>query len=111
MSPPLMNNVLGRLAPGLSSKLNLFVDLSWLLAALVLSTMWSGNFSNRGPELVWFGVAATMVWLITSIALRHYDPWSEKQVMDDLALSSILVLAVSTILALVQLALPDRSTL
>src|SRR5947209_3527695 len=73
--------------------------------------MWSGTFANRGPELVWFGIAATMVWLVTSIALRHYDPWSEKQVMDDLALSAVLVLAVTTILALVQLALPDGSTL
>lgn len=106
-----MNNVLGRLAPGLSSKLNLFVDLAWLLAALVLSTIWTGTFASRGPELVWFGVAATFVWLITGTALRHYDPWAERTVMDDIALSSILVLAVTTILALVQIWSPPNATL
>ncbi len=105
-----MNNVLGRLAPGFTSKLNLFVDLAWLLAALVLSTLWSG-VTQRGHELVWFGISATMVWLVTSTALRHYDPWAERSVLDELALTSILVLAVTTILALVVLLVPPSATL
>jgi len=106
-----MNNVLGRLAPGFTSKLNLTVDLAWLLAALVLSTLWSGTFGQRGHELVWFGVSATIVWIITSTALRHYDPWAERTVLDELALTSILVLSVTTILALISLFVPATATL
>src|SRR5947209_6052137 len=97
-----MNNVLGRLAPGITSKVNLFVDLAWLFAALVLSAQWSG-LPGQSHELIWFGAAASCVWLVTSTALRHYDPWAEREAMDDLALSSILVLAVVSILAAVQL--------
>ncbi|MBL8956697.1 MAG: sugar transferase [Myxococcaceae bacterium] len=106
-----MNNVLGRLAPGFTSKLNLSVDLAWLLAALVLSTLWSGTFAQDGHELIWFGVAATGVWLVTSTALRHYDPWAERSVLDELALTSVLVLAVTTILALILLFVPSSATL
>jgi exopolysaccharide biosynthesis polyprenyl glycosylphosphotransferase len=106
-----MNTLLGRLAPGFSAKLNLTVDLAWLLASVFVATWWSGRFGSRGPELLWFGVSATLVWAITSIALRYYDPYSERAVMDDVALGSILVLAVTTILALVALVVPARATL
>src|SRR3954468_9752197 len=103
-----MNSLLGTLAPGITAKLNLLADLVWLLASVVLATMWSGRHTE-GVELVWFGVAATAVWLITSTAVRHYDPAADREVMDDVALVSILVLAVTTILALVLLVVPGSS--
>ncbi len=106
-----MNTLLGKLAPGFSAKLNLVVDLSWLLTSIVIATMWSGRFDTRGPELLWFGIAATAVWAITAIALRHYDPYSERAVMDDIALGSILVLAVTTILALVVMVGPEHASI
>ena len=109
-----MNGWLGRLAPGFSARLNLAADLLWLLVAVVLAAMWSGSWQpsmHPGSELVWFGVAATAVWLLTSTALRHYDQWAEREAMDDVAMTSILVLAVTTILALVTVVTPERATL
>lgn len=105
-----MNSLLGTLAPGITAKLNLAVDLVWLLASVWLATLWSGRHTD-GVELVWFAVAATSTWLITSTALRHYDPAADREVMDDVALVSILVLAVTTILALVSLVVPDASSI
>lgn len=106
-----MSSLLGSLAPGVSAKLNLAVDLVWLTASLYLAAIWSeraelGAFS---VELTWFAVAAAAVWLITATALRHYDPGAEREAMDDIALVSILVLAVTTILALVTLVAPDTA--
>jgi len=105
-----MNSLLGTLAPGITAKLNLVADLAWLLASVVLATLWSGR-SLDGVELIWFAVAATATWLITSTAVRHYDPASDREVMDDVALVSILVLAVCTVLALVSLAGPETASL
>ncbi len=105
-----MNSLLGTLAPGITAKLNLVADLAWLLASVVLATLWSGR-SLDGVELIWFAVAATATWLITSTAVRHYDPASDREVMDDVALVSILVLAVCTVLALVSLAGPEAASL
>ena len=105
-----MNSLLGTLAPGITAKLNLLADLMWLLAAVFLATLWSGRDID-GPELVWFVCAATATWLITSTALRHYDPAADREVMDDVALVSILVLAVCTVAALVSLVAPDTASL
>ncbi len=105
-----MNSLLGTLAPGITAKLNLAADLAWLLASVVLATLWSGRQTD-GVELVWFAVAATATWLVTSTAVRHYDPAADREVMDDVALVSILVLAVCTVLALVSLVSPDASSL
>ncbi len=105
-----MNSLLGTLAPGITAKINLLVDLAWLLGSIVLATIWSGRYTD-GVEIAWFAVAATATWLITSTAIRHYDPAADREVMDDVALVSILVLAVCTVLALVSLAAPDTSAL
>jgi exopolysaccharide biosynthesis polyprenyl glycosylphosphotransferase len=106
-----MNSLLGTLAPGITAKLNLVADLAWLLAAVFIATLWSGRYTS-GVDLAWFAVAATATWLITSTALRHYDPAADREVMDDVALVSILVLAVTTVLALLSLVSPpDTSSL
>src|SRR6185436_5395374 len=100
-----MTSLLGRLAPGSSAKVNLLMDLALLLAAIAVST-W---LSNTGIDLTahlapWFAALACLVWVVTSTALRHYDPWANREPMDDAALVSVLVMAVATALALCQLA-------
>ncbi|MHB8877315.1 MAG: sugar transferase [Myxococcaceae bacterium] len=99
-----MTGWLGRLAPGFSAKLNLLVDLGCLWAALALT-------APLGAELVPFGVAATSVWLLAGTALRHYDPWAmERAAADDALLVSVLVMAVATVLAMVNVAVPEGAS-
>ncbi len=100
-----MNSFLGRLAPGLTAKLNLLADLTLLSGAVLLATMISRPF---GVETVWAAVAALCAWIITATALRHYDPWSsERALLDDAAMVSVLVMAVATVLAVVAVFAPD----
>ncbi len=108
-----MTSMLGRLAPGSTAKLNLGVDLVLLVVAIFLATLASGKPVGTGStELVWFALAATSVWLVTSAALRHYDPWAtERDLLDDAALVSILVMAVTTVLAAVNLAFPPSAAI
>jgi FlaA1/EpsC-like NDP-sugar epimerase len=101
----------GGLAPGLSMKLNMVVDLAWVLASVLLAVLWKGQSTANSPELVWFGIAATAVWLVTSTALRQYDPHADRDTMDEVALVSVLVLAVTTVLAAVSFAVPAEAHL
>ena len=102
-----MTSAFGKLAPGFSSRLNLLVDVLWLVASVFLANWWTHlQFVRDNVSLPWLAVALMAVWLITATALRHYDPWAEREVLDDVAFVSILVLAVTTILALVSLAAP-----
>jgi len=98
-----MNSLFGRVAAGKIARLSLLLDLLLLLAAIGVSALISGlPFWAPG----WFAGLALFTWLITSMALRHYDPWaSDRQLLDDAALVSILVMAVTTVLALSTLAL------
>ncbi len=108
-----MSSLLGKLAPGFTAKVNLIADLAILLLSILFATWLSGRpTESSSHELVWFGMAACAVWLVTSAALRHYDPWaSERDTTDDAALVSILVMAVTTILALVNVAAPEDPAL
>lgn len=101
-------STLGKLAPGFSSRLNLLVDLALLVGAVHGSAYWTtGTFHPASVTLGWLSLALVAVWLITATALRHYDPYAEHEVIDDIALVSILVLAVTTILAVVTLTVPE----
>src|SRR5437660_109624 len=101
-------STLGKLAPGFSSRLNLLVDLLLLVGAVQVSAFWTTqHFHPASVTLAWLSLALVAVWLITATALRHYDPYAEHEVIDDIALVSILVLAVTTILALVTLTVPE----
>lgn len=108
MSEPLLK----RLAPGFATKFNLGADLLWLVAATVLAGVWSDGWGKMaGSELVPFLATAVLAWVVTATALRYYDPASDRELMDDAALISVLVLAVATVLALISLAAPVDSTL
>jgi exopolysaccharide biosynthesis polyprenyl glycosylphosphotransferase len=96
-----MNSLFGRVAAGKVARLSLVLDLLLLVGALVVSASLSG-LPVWAPG--WFGGVAVLTWLITSMALRHYDPWaSDRQLLDDAALVSILVMAVTTVLAVATL--------
>src|SRR5687768_15059801 len=107
-----MPSLLSRLAPGFTDMLNLVVDLALLLAAILLST----HFSDRplgdsaDPSVIWFGIAAIAVWVVTSTGLRRYDPSStDREALDDAALVTVLVMAVTTVLAVTNLMLPETA--
>ncbi len=94
-----MTSILGRVAPGWSSKFNLLIDLIVLLAALVFASMWEHGLAGfPSPELVAFGITAVCVWIVTATALRHYDPWSLRSRGDDVAMCAVLVAAIITVL-------------
>src|SRR5579862_8828557 len=95
---------LKRLAPGARSRLNLLVDLGSLFAALLVTTQLGGRTGPYLPQLLWFGVAASATWMFTATALRHYNPWAwDREPLDDAAMASVLVMAITTILGLAKL--------
>ncbi|GMU60055.1 MAG: polyprenyl glycosylphosphotransferase [Myxococcaceae bacterium] len=104
-----MNSLFGRVAAGTVARLSLLLDLLLLLAALSVAASLSGlHLYSPG----WFAGVASVTWLLTAMALRHYDPWaSERQLLDDLALVTILVMAVTTVLAACSLTLGEAAQL
>src|SRR5262249_14261364 len=101
---------MGRLPPGLVAKVNCAVDLALLVVALRLSTQLSAA-TDSYSALSWFAAMALMVWLITSTALRHYDPWAERESGDDAAMVTVLVMSVATVLGLVNVIAPWNTAL
>jgi exopolysaccharide biosynthesis polyprenyl glycosylphosphotransferase len=96
-----MNSLFGRIAAGKVARLSFFLDLALIVGAVLASAVISDPDSSvMLPSGLWFSGIALVTWLFTSMALRHYDPWaSERQILDDLALVTILVMAVTTMLA------------
>ena len=100
-----MNSLFGRIAAGAVARTSLLLDLLALVLAAIGATLLSGY--EVTSALSTFGLAAIGTWLITAMALRHYDPWaSDRMPFDDGAMTSILVLAVTTVLAVMVLVLP-----
>ncbi len=100
-----MNSLFGRIAAGAVARLSLLVDLLALVLATVGATLLSGHELSGG--LTTFAVLAMGTWLVTAMALRQYDPWAgDRSALDDGAMTSILVLAVTTVLAVMGLLLP-----
>ncbi|HEX8699466.1 MAG TPA: exopolysaccharide biosynthesis polyisoprenyl-phosphate hexose-1-phosphate transferase EpsZ [Myxococcaceae bacterium] len=87
----------GRLAPGFASQLNLLVDLLLVMGALLGSTVLMGHSIQLGNLDLWLllGVAG-LSWLLVGSALCLYDPrFSDRAPLDDLALVSITVVAIT----------------
>lgn len=105
-----MNQLFGRIASGSIARLSLLVDLLVLLLAIGLASVLSAHpLTLAMPFDTGAACAlALLAWLVTAMALRHYDPWAnDRPLLDDLAMVSILVMAVVTTLALAALALGD----
>jgi exopolysaccharide biosynthesis polyprenyl glycosylphosphotransferase len=95
----------GRLAPGFASKLNLLVDLLLVVASLVGSTLLMGHSLQVSNLDLWLmlGVAG-LGWLLVGTTLCLYDPrFSDRSPLDDLALVSISVVAITGVLYLERL--------
>ncbi len=94
-----MNSLFGRVAAGTVARVSFLVDLLLMVTALIVATYLSGT-SSMPSGLFSFSLFALLTWLITAMALRQYDPWaSDRAFFDDAAMTSILVLAVTTVLA------------
>jgi exopolysaccharide biosynthesis polyprenyl glycosylphosphotransferase len=103
-----MNSLFGRVAAGSVARVSLLLDLLALVVASLGVTLLSGNEITSG--LSTFSVVAIATWVLTAMALRQYDPWaSDRSVLDDAAMQSILVLAVTTVLAVMGLLVPAGS--
>ncbi len=107
-----MTSILGRVAPGWSSKFNLLIDVVLLLAALLFASMWEYGLRDfPAHELVAFCVTAIAVWIVTATALRHYDPWCLRSRGDDVAMCLVLVAALITVLLVTGAIAPDAAQL
>ena len=92
-----MNSLFGRVAAGLVARLSLGVDLVLLMVALFAASLLGSGVS---PSLPSFALTALALWLFLSLALRHYDPWApDRPWADDAAMTSVLVLAETTVVA------------
>lgn len=102
-----MNSLFGRIAAGSVARVSLLLDLLALVVASLGATVLSGHDISSATGLTTFAVAAIATWMITAMALRQYDPWaSDRSALDDAAMQSILVLAVTTVLEVMALAMP-----
>lgn len=100
-----MNSLFGRIAAGAVARVSLLLDLLALVVAALGATLLSGHELDGG--LTTFCFAAMTTWAVTAMALRQYDPWaSDRNAFDDGAMTSILVLAVTTVLAVMGLVVP-----
>jgi exopolysaccharide biosynthesis polyprenyl glycosylphosphotransferase len=94
-----MNTLFGRIAAGTVARLSLLCDLLLVVVALAVASFLTVG-TALPPILVPAMLSALGTWLFIAMALRHYDPWaSDSAPFDDLALTSILVLAVITVMA------------
>jgi exopolysaccharide biosynthesis polyprenyl glycosylphosphotransferase len=100
-----MNSLFGRIAAGAVARMALLLDLLALLLASVGATLLTGHSLTSAVST--FAIAAMFTWMITAMALRQYDPWaSDRAALDDGAMTTILVFAVTTVLAVMELVLP-----
>lgn len=99
------------LSPGFAARLNLVVDLLLLLGTLYVSSILAGSPGwPPALELPWLGLSAVAVWVVTGTALCLYDSrFADRDTMDHLALVTINVMAVATVLTLVGLAVPGAA--
>jgi exopolysaccharide biosynthesis polyprenyl glycosylphosphotransferase len=97
------------LSPGFTATLNSLVDLGCLLASIIVSTALSGRPTGvHFPVFVFSTVASGLVWIVAAAVLRHYEPRAfERAAEEDAALVSILVMAVTTFLAVVNLVVDE----
>jgi exopolysaccharide biosynthesis polyprenyl glycosylphosphotransferase len=94
----------GWLAPGLTAHLNLYFDLLILASVLVLGQHITGDQPRAIVlgELMPLVVTAVVVWVVTSTAVRHYEAAAyERQFFDDVAMTIVVLVAVFTILFVV----------
>ena len=100
----------GVLPARVAATLNGAVDLCALIGSAVFAAWWGADAHRaNGVTVAWFAVVAIGVWLISSTALRQYDPGAyNRAATDDASLVTVLVLAVATVLQVVDVLLRRR---
>ena len=81
-----------RIAPGTSSKLNGFYDVTAILAVLWGAAVLSGHdvWPAHGGIVAW-SVVSVMLWIVLGGLLQIYDPVAGRQWLDDMGLLSLMV--------------------
>jgi exopolysaccharide biosynthesis polyprenyl glycosylphosphotransferase len=92
-----------KLAPGVTSKLNLAADCILVIAASAVSTAGHGTWRHSAVVVC----MALAVWMLGARALRHYDAWCEG-LFGELAVTSVLVISVAVSLYLVHQVSPGH---
>ena len=92
-----MASGLGRVAPGVFSKVSLATDVALLVFSIETALSAADRLPAHFHPLV-LG-AGLLTWLLGATALRHYDPLAVRALFDDLAMVGVLVLSQVTILA------------
>lgn len=88
------------LSPGLAGRLGLAADLLVLAPALALATRLSGQpWPGLSDGFTWLAAAAVCAWALLARALRCYANDVPRGLLDHLALGTVQVLAVVTLLA------------
>lgn len=97
---------LAKLAPGIAPKINLAGDCLFLIVAALMATEGPDHEVRWGPGL---GVAAVgvVVWLVLSRALHQYDVWKDHELLGDLVLTAVLLLATTAAMVLPGVFLPE----
>jgi exopolysaccharide biosynthesis polyprenyl glycosylphosphotransferase len=102
------------LIPGSTALLNLFVDVAilFVVTGLATSSAWKDNAaSTNGLTLLSFQVAVMGIWVLGGAIFQHFGVSAyQRGVSEDVAVTSILVLAVTFCLAVATLLHPDRGS-
>ncbi|WP_228530646.1 MULTISPECIES: sugar transferase [Myxococcaceae] len=89
--------------PGLSMALNRVYDLVAVTLATVGTAVLEGD--HLGPQLGAFTLFALAVWSAGSFVVSYYDPWAEREALDESALLLLLSFAVAVVLWFLQVSL------
>ncbi|MFO0756286.1 MAG: sugar transferase [Byssovorax sp.] len=92
-------------SPGIAPTINLAGDCAVLLVAAVLSTLTPDRGLALGAALS-VAAPAVAVWLIACRVLHHYRAGKDQGLIEDLALTSVVLVAVTMVVALPHLLLP-----
>jgi len=96
-------NSLGKLVPGRNAKINLVLDLALLVLAVVLAQP-NGFDVQALTGMPWILVAAVWAWLLSTSALRHYNPFAhDRALLDDAAMTAVSGGAVATAVAVMKM--------
>ncbi len=98
----------GKLSPGFTSKVNLFVDIA--IVFILTFAVSSGEVDNQDLRaLFWIATSGIAAWVVTAAALRHYSVLAyDRSAFDDAAMISVHVAAVVTLLAIIELFVDGR---
>jgi exopolysaccharide biosynthesis polyprenyl glycosylphosphotransferase len=90
-----------RPSPGVAVRVGFGLDQLALIGAIAISLkLEHGRFDLALHEFVGVAAVACGIWTIVSTALRHYEPSAlERSIGDDVAMITVLVMAVGTCLA------------